>query len=489
MKLSSDLEYQYVVIGAGLSALACVLALLERGIRPLVIDSGICETGNRRRKIHYSDKIFTQLKDYGTQGHIYASPFLDTELSLPDSPIAISSEMGGLSNVWGGGWQPINLEQYKWFSPIIAQQMKTSSQKLLHHFRFSGHEDDLNHRFPLPAKDKIQHFCKSEYDHFNARNSDNQSIDGVLFGFPRRLHCGSMCNRNHSLFDPLNAAHYFESLKQSDLIDFKQMRVVEIRKSSPLTIFGFSDMEAEQLIYSDKVLLAAGTFASSAIILRSLQEIDRVEIRDSQMFYMAFLSLKRSPFGHREKSEAFGNLVSSRPRTAQSPDFSCSIIGPSRDFRLRITNLLPLGIGRLLSMNSIVHRLYISIGFIDQDFSGKILLQKTKDEIKTRLINNSVTKTEVKKVRKLLSKWGRKRLLFMLPQFLTPQPKVGSGFHSGAISHIHNSIDSSTRRSELCELESLRGVYVIDTSSIPKIPAGAHSFIAMVNAFRVGSII
>jgi hypothetical protein len=483
----AEATYQYVVVGAGLSALSCVLALLDRGIKPLVIDRGASESEDTARKVHYDEKIFRQLKDYETKGHIYASPFAKTEISLPNSPIAISSGLGGLSNVWGGGWQPINAEQFDWFSPIIAQQMQESSEKLLNYFNYSGHIDALNNRFPLPITNSIQHICEIEYDYFTRKKQSHPSIDGVLFGFPRRLHCGSLCRNLHSQSNPLNASHYFESLQESNSIFFEELKVLEIQKSSPLTVIGYDSNEIRHEIHCEKILLAAGTVASSAIILRSLQEIDKVEIRDSQMFYTAFLSIKKSPFGNRKKSEAFGNLISSGDKSRQSVEFSCSMIGPSRDFVLRIENLLPCGLGKLLAWNSIVNRLYMSIGFIDQVSSGKLLIEKSGAQLKIRLMDNLASRKEIKKVRRLLRKWGLKHHLIMLPLLFTPRAKVGSGFHSGAISHVHQSIASDDGEGDICEMKALKGVHLVDTSSIPKIPAGAHSYIAMVNAYRVSS--
>ena len=62
-------------------------------------------------------------------------------------------------------------------------------------------------------------------------------------------------------------------------------------------------------------------------------------------------------------------------------------------------------------------------------------------------------------------------------------PSPGSGYHSGAAMPMGgNYVDYSGR------LIQAGSIQIVDATSLPKIPAGSHTFTAMANAYRIGAM-
>jgi hypothetical protein len=114
-----------------------------------------------------------------------------------------------------------------------------------------------------------------------------------------------------------------------------------------------------------------------------------------------------------------------------------------------------------------------AIGFLPQDVSGKVTIQKETHGFSITRVKNPLSSKSAKNALKRVSRTLRHYGLINFP-LATQIPAAGSGFHIGASLPLGGEL-----LDDMGYLKNVNGVRILDASILPKIPAGAHTFFSM----------
>jgi choline dehydrogenase-like flavoprotein len=237
-------------------------------------------------------------------------------------------------------------------------------------------------------------------------------------------------------------------------------------------------------IRAKRIYLAAGPIGTPLILQKSGLAPSMIEVRDSQMFYSAFFAF--DPFDSNSQSMATSQgYFSTKPGVSREQEFSMSVYEHSIDFRTRLEQMVPKLIKPLIRLlNPITQRIVPGIGFLSQDVSGTIRLNFDGQRTSVELCQSQTAKGAIKSARKRLRRTSRFLGLIQLPNPFR-NPTVGAGFHAGASMPMGEKSDSLVDWSG--KLKALPSVRIVDASSLMRIKAGSHTFMAMANAHRIAS--
>jgi choline dehydrogenase-like flavoprotein len=160
-----------------------------------------------------------------------------------------------------------------------------------------------------------------------------------------------------------------------------------------------------------------------------------------------------------------------------------SIYEYSSDFQERLEQFVPTFLRPLVKATKpFIKNILPGIGFLSQDVSGSIGLTYDGSETKVKLISNAETPEAIRKAMRRISRTSRNLgLLRLLNPFETPN--VGAGFHAGASLPMGDGSQNLVDWSGRLRIEPR--VHIVDASSLMRIKAGSHTFMAMANAYRI----
>jgi ferredoxin len=278
--------------------------------------------------------------------------------------------------------------------------------------------------------------------------------------------CLSGCSYG-SIFDSGNE---FDKLITRQKVKVKKILVEKIVSGKDkLEVWGYSNKHEELVESFDEIHLCAGAIGTPLLLLKSnLLTEKEILVLDSQVFYfIGFRKFRKSSVPSFALSQV---TLSSKER--QDLNFKASIYRCNEDTRLRIKNLLKSKIFFNLPVPKILDNfLFLGIGFLDSDDSGKIMITKVADQLEV-----SPLQTETNGIRQVLALIRRYLLTFkfyvMPGVFMHPSP--GLGFHSGGSLPVGSKIVDDFGR-----LRCDPRIRISDVSILKSIPAGPHTFSSM----------
>jgi hypothetical protein len=475
---------QIVVIGTGPCGYSTILGLLNKGLTPTVIDIG--ESGDSFTYSSTLPRNFGDLKNISGLMHSYGYPDLDISYESLPNAISLSGAMGGLGNIWGGGWQKPNEYVFETLGKEFLRKIQISSEKLLMHFAHSAQNDSLA---------QIPSYHSNLGESFEISNRISQLINSYTdtrnqtrIGQPRILLNESFAKNNSKvkvdvqdtqkmIFSPKK---HIESLIAAGQIRYIKGYVKSILRNRNLFSINYVDTHAlVRTLQADRVFLAAGAIASPMILQRSLDGLGELEVMDSQMFRIAIVSKYANEWKERLYSFPNAYIVSHQC----NEEFVCSVIENSIQMSRAISGALPTD-ARMLGkglLNFLTRHALGGIGFIPQESSGTLLIKKVNGRQSIYPNENPLTKIKIRNSIRRLS-----QLLFKCGMLAfshgNSAPKVGSGFHSGSSFPMSLEPSRMNQSNLLGELDNLPNLHIVDSSSLP---LGSHTFMAMSNAFRI----
>jgi hypothetical protein len=496
---------KHVVIGTGLSSYSTVLGLLDNGVKPLVIDIGIDSNSDLSRLQDASSAIFAK-KGLFDSHHMYKYPIRALGIELVENSetnFHLSGAIGGLSTVWGAGLQPLDLlENYK--IPIKFREKFIEAQnELINKIPVSYIEDDIQKVYPWPKRSNGHTpFISKEFSKIlnRYRNSPRIKKDLVI-GRPRLavrndkselacIKCGK-CLTGCEVGSILNSGQEFKKLILSNSIEYVKGTVFELRNLSDkrIEVNFYDDDGKPKKIEADFLFLGLGPIATPILLIKSKMINRSIKVLDSQVFYIFIF--KKLIIRFQEKfSLAQLILTNKKPDIGFSENkvslFNLSLFEYSSDWDYRLNEkLVEWGLNiEILKrvLKKILRSIISGIGFIESDKSGYILVERdSNDKITVKGIQNPEIKRHIKGVLKYLSKNFLKIGLITLPINLNRFPIVGAGWHMGSGLPMGGceELDWSGK------LHGNSNIYVVDSTSLPSINPGSHTFSAMVNAYRI----
>ena len=231
-----------------------------------------------------------------------------------------------------------------------------------------------------------------------------------------------------------------------------------------------------------RLFLAAGHFATTRIIARSLGRINEpIRILDSQYFFFPFLSYRAFPRAPQfTLAEVFLEVLNEE----LSKHFvHLQVYGMNEIFSDTLRTFLP----HPLPLGPITSRFFLFQGFLPSDVSGRLELTITSATAKgDAILIEGVENPEALKFAKRVKALLRNRLIgFGLPAPLYLQlVPPGRSFHSGGsfpMGGQHPVFSSDL----LGRPAGLKRVHIVDSACFPSIESSTIGFTIMANADRI----
>jgi ferredoxin len=523
----SELTPTAIVVGSGPSGVSCSWSLLQAGWKVTMLDVGMSLEAAQAEKLTELQAVNPDawngapeaafLREgisagangiplklaYGSN-FPYRSVSGATAVACEGVHTQPSLARGGFSNVWGSAMLPYRQHDLgKW--PIGEADLAPHYRAVLEHVPVAGREDDLAEYFPLygvperlpvsaQAGALLQRIRQnrtslaaqkivagaSRLAVRNTPSSPCRACGLCMYGCPSSLiYCSSssvdelLCHPNFTY----SSGHYVT-------------RVVEQNGAASLAGFDV-DSRAKIEVSADRIFLACGTVATTAILLRSLEAWQKpVTMLDSQYFLLPSATTAGAGSVTSEHlhtlSQAFIEVMDEKVSSytlhfqvyTYNELYSQAIDATARALRTLVPKDFLLS--RLLLLQGYLHS--------DESPSMSCVLEKdaTGDTLQISRSENPVTRFVMRKAReKLLRASGASGLIPLLPLLRPGLP--GRGFHSGG---------TFPMKLKPAEFESdiygrpagFQRIHAVDSTVFSSIPATTITFTAMANAHRIGEL-
>lgn len=487
-------EIRNLVIGTGPSGYAAINALIEKGAKPTVVDIGTTKSAAVTGYLA-NLKSTHELKSNAGEIFMYDYPTEGIDFSELKHAIALSGALGGLSSIWAGGWQLPCRQTIGQIPNKTFKEIELSALRLISRLEHTGIQDGLSKIQSLNVSNGLKIDTSKRIQRITSRFQELELRDnfGIQFGQPRLLLKAKQGNKLHARnLDPtqpdsqelvFNSREDIAALIKEGKIEYVKGRVTKVIKVGiNLNVILMSENGKTQTLSAKKVFLAAGSIGTPLILQNSFESLSEIRIRDSQMFQIAYLCPWKNNWKGREYSFPEGYFQSS----SQLAEFACSVLENSKQLEERLYSAgkeLKLGKSRVFS-NLLAPFLMAGIGFISVEKSGEIVVRFENETSKVTTVQNPLTSKAIKQsIRQL--RWLCLRMGILVIGYKNQKPRVGAGFHSGSAFPMSEASGESTATNLLGELSLCPNLHIIDSSSLPRIMTGSHTFIAMANADRI----
>ncbi len=502
------------IIGSGLSGMAAATALVDRGIRPKILDVGITPAqaaadlkvrlGSCEPELWNSDEL-APAKGTGTvaangiprklhfgSDFVFQEPERLVPLQTDRASMFRSFAAGGFSNIWGAVIQPVQEEELiDW--PVRARE-------------FTRHYADINRIVGSSSAPELHPSSQTKalFDDLTG-NSGVLQREGIAFEYPRLAvrtsdfngtkgcrYCG-FCLFGCPYDSRYTAAHTLSELVRTGHAEYESDVLVRrlTRLGGKIQIEGCSRAGEARVFSADRVFVAAGLLESTRIILESLGLYGKaLRISHSDIFTIPLVRYRRSPKIRLERLHALCQL------TAEIDDpLICArrvhlqFYGYNELYRRLLTakaGLLAKPLAPVLE--SLAGRLFVIFGYLHSDVSSSIDLRLSREVSPAVSLEGRINPDARRICLAVARKLERCHMCFKGITFPS-QLRLdlpGGGYHSGGTLPMR-------RRPEMLETDSwgqvpsLPGAHVVDASVLPTVPASPTAFTVMANAHRIAS--
>jgi hypothetical protein len=474
----------YIVVGSGPAAWAAVETLVDSGVKPTVIDIGISSESDFQFSQSLDKNGLASKTRFGSE-HMYAYPYSNDEVALFSSSTPISGALGGLSTVWGSniqifaeynsaGWGDEQGKLNDAFRAVLSKVPHSASNDSMDQVG----EWPISNPEPTPLSHRISQILsyniglKSSKTLIGAaRNATGSALSGCTL-------CGK-CLTGCPEEIIFSTDYRFLDFIKSGKIEYIRGKVLSYQDDARSVIVNYIPIDTGEVsqINSDKLLVGAGSIASSIVYLRSNEAVGSVELSDTQVFYLPFLSWRHR--GLANNSYALAQMfVTTQEQKASGNDFFMSVYESDSSWPERAKSISP-HLAKIVPF-SVYTRLLAGIGLLSSKDSGKIILTRKNLLLNIELKRNTF-RTSVKVVAACLRLSPRMIRLGLLPlPFLVKVPPVGSSYHVGSLSFQGRPLLDSEGRTHRDS-----NVHFIDGTSLPMLPTGPVTLTVMANAMRI----
>ena len=461
-----------LIIGTGPTAWAAAEGVIARGGFPVLLDFGL--RPNITAPI-ISGTSSLAVKGDSERAALFSYP--NTLVSASDGRhLPISSARGGLSKIWGAGILMRSIQELSELAPI-SSELDAAFHALYNLLPSTGKNDQLSNRFPLPISQGVAPTSR-RYENFISKMQNSNS--DVLVGYPRMamktersacIRCGlCLSGCPESLF--FSADLFLNKLEELGKCGFEVGPALSIESSGESSIVNtpFGQLKAR------RIYLAAGPIGTPALLQRSNLVPEVLEVMDSAVFYSGLINQNATTGSEKDFTSSNASIFSN---SAGSDDFQIAVYESNPEYIQRVKSAIPR-LGSLVKVpKSVISRINPVIGFLDSSVSGRLKLNYRGGRTWVDRQSSPETKHHVNRALARTSLALKGTGVHVLKKIsLVPVP--GSGYHSGASLPMGGSlIDFGAR------LREAPSIMIVDASSLPRIPAGSHTFTAMANDYRV----
>ena len=475
--------YELVVIGRGPSAYGALLRLVSDGRKPAVlaplgqwtgevIDPGLSPKARLARKTRFGSSA------------MYEYPVVGGANFDVDGPLPISGTPGGLSTVWGSNIQVFSAADLAAWGDA-AGDMRDAYAALLARIPHQGDDDALSTRFPwpvpFPGQQPMSRRVRAALDCQLPRAD-------VLVGTGRNLTapygqgciaCGLCLDGcpEGVIFDAGPAIDALVAAHSLPVIDALATRIAPEAAGVRIDVIERASGQASS-ITADRVLLGAGSIASTILLQRSGLLDGTATLDDTQVFYLPMLATGRPDAGPTTFTLA---QMFATNAAGTSPEFHLSIYETSSSFEDRAAAIVgPLA-------KAVPQRIYkqvmAGIGFIPTQMSGKVLVSPSAGgdgRVTVTTMPNVESAAYVSRVLDAAAPaFASVGLRLIKP--LVQISDVGASYHVGHLRVDGRRVVDTTSGS----LDGAARILVVDGAGLPAVPTGPVTLTMMANAFRI----
>lgn len=515
-----------IIVGSGVSGVAAALSLAQRGFRPTVLDVGqVAPPGTplrgnfyRRRETEDCFDVMIGREYEQLRGQRRGMPPIPAKLTAPRmrfisnggeqfSPLrqkgyaAIQSfAAGGLANAWGAGLYRCTDRDLQSF-PIRAADLAPYYDRLTEEIGISGQSDDLAPFFGddrgLQPPLRLSRKAGWLFDRYERKRSA-LNARGVFLGRPRLGVLSQpkddrpACNYdNLEFWEPNLPCIYTPALTLRKLVDrglisYRKGLLVESwsRSEGAITVRASNPLTGEQVsIRTRRLMLAAGAIGSARLALRSRNDFTtRLPLLDNPAIQVPMV-LPRF-IGSGLDTDCFGltqlNLVLDRADFGKP--VQASILEITSPARSEFYSHIPFAAqGRLTAIRYMVPAMLVMQVFLPGSRQEAASLRLADDGA---LEIEAIPAKPDPRLVPLLT-WALRKLGAITHRSLMMTPPPGQGIHYAGTLAMSESAAGPYACDRVGRLACEPGVYVLDGSTFPSLPAKNYSLTMMANAMRI----
>lgn len=519
-----------LVIGSGPAGVACAHALLDRGVPVTLIDGGVSLDADRQamvRRLAAASPAEWSPADVSrlTEGmnlraggvplkRAFGSTFAfdDARESMPirsrGAEIWSSLAVGGLSHVWGATVLPYRAEDFRAW-PFGLATLAPHYAAIARWMTVAAVPDALTPEFPIHAEaaQSLQPSRQAEALLAHGRqHAEALERSGLRVGRSRLAVraepsgagdagcclCGK-CLYGCPYGAIYNAADTLAHLKQRPGFHhapgFVVRRIVE--HSDGVRVEADVRGSAQPQVFAGvRVYLAAGTLASTRIVLASLEAFDQeVTLRDSLYFAVPMVMHARVTDADREAVHTLSQVFVELAAADASPyNVHLQVYGYNDMLpQLPVVRWLPAAARR-----AALNRLLVAQGYLHSRESPTVSVRLARGEgsasptLMLEARGAEAGRARVRRVVRALSR--RRQWLGATPvTMLTQVPPPGRGYHTGGTLPMRER-PAAFETDDAGRPYGLARTHVVDASVFPEIPSGPITYSVMANAHRIGAM-
>ena len=482
--------YDNIVVGSSISALGCIIGLLESKKKVLCIDAS--NDNLNIKKNNQSDEIIFCEQKLPLKNFAFKKK--SNKIFKP-LEVLESQSFGGLLNVWGGNCLRFIKDDFNnW--PISYNVLKKYYETCEKIMNVSHFDDEISKELEIEKNvmdfeksilfsDFIKKFLK------NKKNSKNYSIGLARVALDSKCYkcsnCFFGCKDNYII----TAKNYLKKLISEKKIEYKNnLNLKKFVNKNDLIELEFKNTENTKLL-TKKLFIGAGALQTPKIVINSLNKKKDLFLKESQPFYIPSIYLGKNfnnDFKHHTLSQAHVFFKNNIKHNVGKIHYEIK-------YDQKITNIsLKKQFGFLYKLipNLLKKRIFVITGFINSNhstYSAKIKKENLEIEIIKNKNNEKKIKFEIFNQLKILEK----NFTFVTIKSFLKLGNFGRGFHlGGSIPMINDDKINQMKSDDLYskkngEIAKYKNVFIIDSTNFTNIPAGSTSLTIMANALRIGA--
>lgn len=438
------MKTNYVIIGTGFASAAAVSVLVEKKIKPTIVDIG---EDNFDLTQDDKNKLPLGVKDNNSFSSL-------TNFSINESELLSSSSFGGLSRIWGGAInKPHKNEFKKW--PINKNKLEKYYQHIDKFFLHEGCEDSYSVEFNLKKPDKTIK---------NNLNPETflKNYKSIFIGNARRA-----IQKNNKVLILNNFFRDLIKKKKINLIsNFKVEKISESKNNIKI-------ISKNKIINCKKLFIASGALATSQIILNSFKNLKHIYLNETSLVSSLW-------FGFRQINKYKSNINCDYYLTKTSGNIFSSQIYILKNItsdKIFSRNFVIKFIFKLIP-EFIKSKFFIALTYLDQKASNKVSIVKINNKFSIK--NFKKNKSTYEMVEKDISKFFKNKVF----QIIKIKKRFGYGYHFGASFPMSNK-KKTNKSDRLGRIFNMKNIHIIDGSVLPIIPVSTITYTIMANASRI----
>jgi choline dehydrogenase-like flavoprotein len=522
--------FDVLIVGSGVSGVAAALGFADRGIKPCLVDVGleppavpdIQENFYEYRKNHDS---FSLMSGDHFEGLLYLdekSPSVPVKLVSPlmrfvtaraqeYSPLKTSGidviqsfSRGGLANAWGAGLYRYGDRDLAGF-PIEPRDLNPYYDRLTREIGISGENDDLS---PFFGKDELLQkplrlsANASRIMQKYLRKKKTFNAEGLYMGRPRlgvlteEREGRRRCDYGNLEFWLPGLSHIYSPvmtmnrlIQEKKLIYKGGLLVKRWRRQNGHLVIEAERVEEREHVFLPcrKVVLAAGAVGSARLVLQTYGDTrTKLALLDNPALQFPFVLPGR--IGAKLDKDAFGltqlNLVYDSPEYQQI--LQGSLLEVTSPSRAEFFHYFPWAArDNLRLIRYVLPALTVLQLFFPADASGAAMLRLNEDGSLQIQAGKDRFDPAIKKG--VLRDF--RRLGALSASSLVVEVPKGQSIHYAGTLPMRSHPQGKYTCDRNGELEGEPGVFVVDGSVFPALPAKNYSLALMANAMRIANVI